>query len=871
MSLAEDRRRLAQDKKALFELRQRLFAQGLGLLAESDSTSQEAGSEALPSVCASIESVTHAVAAEWQKTPPSASSSNLRVGEEDDAEEDAGALIRRRLFAQYPSHNPLDATTSTLSDGIAESNASFECADHEREGVCQTNVDPSGSCLWDDSMESTIGPCSPDEKIPFSTRPSGSGCSPLPRYRGEPPSAEWTSGNNSSLFAEDGDAAGQLTDDMSPPTLEASDPPLPAFEDSSEQAHADVQVEPIRLESIATDVEQPKQCEIVIEDVELINDFERVNDSLRRHGFGSIAHRLETAEPAAYSAEPRSRLVADGRGLWASCADVLSAYEARGKRLQDALLAERSEDRRSRDTRVKELLLENKRLEGELRKSRETPPMQSPSSAQSTRFPQVDKELADLALKVKAAEALARHREREMEQLRIRLDQAIGEDMRRQEREREALAKPLRRRGAARDDPLLVVAVAHQARAEALQADLASLTKHSHTLSFQLDAAEEKCRKLQAQQQFQMLEHTMPSGADDSQSQREDELLHLREVAGREAELRIRIEEQFQAQMMSHANSMQAIENRLIEAESRATQMDLQRREAAQQPSGGELRWQGEALRLRDELAKARRAWRSADPRVLMRRDKDIRSLGLDPRALENEMKKEDLVAILTDVCLQLRVGDLSQVLPRTGDLAKLDVFYTGVQDVLQELGEAAFGDDGTGTRDGTALLAILRNLALELRRLRHDESSRSAAAEKEVAERAQGLHVAEEGFRALAAELRLPQDAMPSACLQRVTELRITEATLEGLAAQLRCKNPKELPQQVESLLRICDERLAAQRIVEALQKLLRAGGVDEVLPALKEVLDIGALRRRAVARSDGGGCRHIVPSGGRELRVDS
>merc|ERR1719230_1293861 len=89
-----------------------------------------------------------------------------------------------------------------------------------------------------------------------------------------------------------------------------------------------------------------------------------------------------------------------------------------------------------------------------------------------------------------------------MDQLRVRLEQAIAEGTRRQDREREALAKPLRRRGAARDDPLLAVAVAHQARAESLQAELVTLTKHSHTLSFQLDASEEKCRKLEAQRQF---------------------------------------------------------------------------------------------------------------------------------------------------------------------------------------------------------------------------------------------------------------------------------------------------------------------------------------------------------------------------------
>jgi len=149
-------------------------------------------------------------------------------------------------------------------------------------------------------------------------------------------------------------------------------------------------------------------------------------------------------------------------------------------------------------------------------------------------------------------------------------------------------------------------------------------------------------------------------------------------------------------------------------------------------------------------------------------------------------------------------------------------------------------------------LLNSLRELAVELRDCRASCASHQEAACQEAAERTQGLHVAEEGIRALAVELRLPQSAAPSECLQRVMELRIGEATLEGLAAQLRCRERKELPQRLEALVRLCDERVAAQRIVDALQKLLRAGSVEEVLPAMKEVLDVAALRRRVMACSE-------------------
>merc|ERR1712183_484700 len=151
----------------------------------------------------------------------------------------------------------------------------------------------------------------------------------------------------------------------------------------------------------------------------------------------------------------------------------------------------------------------------------------------------------------------------------------------------------------------------------------------------------------------------------------------------------------------------------------------------------------------------------------------------------------------------------------------------------LEELGEPP------QERDGEGMLVLLRAHATELRRLRSDRAADALAASRAAAEREQGAHVAEEGIRAIASELRLPASVSPSECLQRVTELRIGEAVLEGLAAQLRCKETKELPQRLQALLLLCDERVAAQRIVDALQKLLRAGSIQEVLPALKEVLD--------------------------------
>jgi hypothetical protein len=531
----------------------------------------------------------------------------------------------------------------------------------------------------------------------------------------------------------------------------------------------------------------------------------------------------------------------------------LAAYDDRGRRLRDALVADRAEDRWSRDARIRTLLQDNQRLEGDLKRLRDSQmPSSSPAAANSptvsARAVAAEKELSDMALKLKAAEALARHRERELEQLRSRLDQAVADAARRQEREREALAKPLRRRAATRDDPLLAVAVAHQARAENLQNELTALTKHGHTLSFQLEASQEKCRTLEAQQQFSRPSKNKSSENRLTLGSSSADVEQLRVSLAREAELRGRSEEELRSQAAAHGKELQGLSHRLQELAAQNAQLVAERREAARQPSAGELRWQREALRLRDELAEARKAWRAADPRALMRRDKEIRSLGLVPRVLEDTVKKADLVAILLDVCRLLKVGDLTQVVPRATAAAELLNFGEGVADVLRELGEAASPD-----RRGEDELSSLQRLALELRTLRAESAARQeaaatqAAATPELAKDALGV--------SLAAELSLPDNAGTRECLQRVADLRAAEAVLRGLAEQLRCPEPKETPKRLQSLLQLFDERLAAQKIVEALQKLLRAGSIDEVLPALREVLDVSALRRRAMHHEGGRG----------------
>merc|ERR1712127_240859 len=90
-------------------------------------------------------------------------------------------------------------------------------------------------------------------------------------------------------------------------------------------------------------------------------------------------------------------------------------------------------------------------------------------------------------------------------------EQLVAEGARRQERERSVLARPIKRRGGAApaaargDDPAMDAALAQQARADALQIEVASLNKQAHVLSFRLEDAEERCRTLERQQQNHLL------------------------------------------------------------------------------------------------------------------------------------------------------------------------------------------------------------------------------------------------------------------------------------------------------------------------------------------------------------------------------
>lgn len=609
-------------------------------------------------------------------------------------------------------------------------------------------------------------------------------------------------------------------------------------------------------------------CELRLQDRGLVERFGQLNSRLRRNGFREVPHVVEHDDPKEVEhGEGPASVIADAAELWGIWSEVLEAYDRRGKRLRDALLAERSEDRSERDTRIKELLHINARLEAELKPLRSfaassasiamtpaTPCRASPgrslagvdtstsqhgealqqelersrfactSSGTPARSVNADnRELAEALLRAKAAEALARSRERDLDKLKCRLEQVLADCAKRQEREKQALARPLRRRaggvaapavgsaGARRDESLLEMALAQQSRAEALQVEVASLTKQVHTLSFGLDAAEERCRKMEAERRLVPIVSAARATPAPEASDGCPVAGSPAEVLARERDLRTSAEESLAQQAERHAHEVQEMGRELETAKDRIVQLEADRRSTQRQPSDDTLRWQREALRLRDELMEARRTWRSSDTRSLIKRDKELRRLGLDARAIEEGARKSDLIDIVVELCRTFSICDLSALVPAAADLRRN----------AEEATRAA--EDARQAADQAVAAKLAIEEAARLRR-----RVPAAASEEEVVPSQVG------------------EDA----------------SVTESLASTLRCQ-VRELPERVASMVRLCDERVAHQRIVQALQKLLHVeSSVAGVLPALKEVLDVAALRQRSARVAGVAAAAASVPS---------
>lgn len=644
--------------------------------------------------------------------------------------------------------------------------------------------------------------------------------------------------------------------------------------------------------NLPTLVATPRTCEFHIEEASLLQEFNRLSGVLQRHGFSTPQHQVEMLTQRGHESGSM-RIVADGQSLLSVCAEVVSAFEDRGRRLGEAMLARRTEERQAVDARVQSLLRDNLKLEEEVKtlrsqaRTKQSAAQECISQRQPSRgAPSRDGELAEAVAKVRAAEATARHRERELEKMRTRFEQVLAEGERHREKERELLARPLRR-GLARDEALLETALAHQSHAEAIQAEVVSLGKQLRDVTFQLDASEERRRSLEAQQQFSTATPCQAGvhaqGGPPSQTSREVELLQ-RELA-HERELRTHAEDHLRRQQLEYTESRSELEVSLKAAEARSRELQQY---IKPEPTASEQRWQREAFRLREQVAEAQRAWHGVDTRTLMRRDKVIRSLGLTRK----DGKTCDAVAAMLDVCGMLHITELRDVVAKVRSLSvaasALPNLEKYVRESLQIVGE--LDASSKPPEDPGQALVSLRAIGKEIRKLRSEctELSKSEqAAAREKAHVAAQVSTAEAAaakaserndrlngelqrvrtemserlsvqastqresaaWQALLVELQMPPDTTQQECARRVAELCAGDALLSDLLAKFRCSKRIDLPQHIASMIQHFEESVASQRIVEALQKLLRVSGIDEVLPELREVLDVGALRRRHAA----------------------
>ncbi|CAE7546780.1 PHB2 [Symbiodinium sp. CCMP2456] len=422
-------------------------------------------------------------------------------------------------------------------------------------------------------------------------------------------------------------------------------------------------------------------CALRVEEP-MIGDFKTVIHMLRRNGFQEVQHVLmsKDADARGVPGGQLTELIADGHGLWTTCAEVLLAYENRGRRLQQALLGERTEERCRRDGRVHSLLHENSKLQEELKAAKEmhragtsgsrsgdtsfgsSVPAQStwsPSGPSSRPSPQAsrDRQLQELTVRAQKAEIAARQRERELEKLKSRLEQALSEAAKRKERERSALVRVSKK--AAREDPVEAL-IAHKAASEAAQAEASALRKQVHILSFQLEEAEEKLRQMQAVKArvvVRRVEDVPETSTGDA------------EALAEERDRRLRLEEQLKESHLHYSEQISRLSASCRQAEEQVAQLKTELHDRARESRPVDTRLQREVLKLREELAEVRKAWKTTDTRSLIQRDKELRRLGLDAAALEDQLAKPDLCALLVELCRLVRVPSVAEVVPEVGRL----------------------------------------------------------------------------------------------------------------------------------------------------------------------------------------------------------
>eukprot|EP00439_Symbiodinium_sp_Y106_P023881 s1805_g2.t3 len=501
------------------------------------------------------------------------------------------------------------------------------------------------------------------------------------------------------------------------------------------------------------------------------------------------------------------------------------------------------------------------------------------------------------------------------------------------------------------------------------RAEASALRKQVHILSFQLEEAEDKLRQMQAVK-ARVVVRTVEDAPETSTGDAEA----LAEERGR----RVGLEEQLKESHLRYSEQISRLSASCREAEEEVAKLKTELHERAREPRPVDTRLQREVLKLREELAEVRKAWKTTDTRSLIQRDKELRRLGLDAAALEEQLAKPDLCAVLVE--LLVRVPSVAEVVPEVGRLiqhcrsledaaanartqtclelaegtlealkehwgpVKLHKALHRLRSVLasakrqqvssQELAlslqlpgdasiEQLLGKVRGITKAQEDWMQASRGMAqvLEL----PEDSSTTELTEKlvgvveahranekacndiahglclpygcspsRILESVGGLQRQEDWKQAwgdVFSSLKLPPSASPAQAVERVHELivklrsndevwsevalglqladadrasisqcleKITEmvetnsaqvALLNSLSSTMRCSKA-ELHSCAETLVQSCDEHVAAYRIVAALQGLLKVDSIAEVLPALKEVLDIGSLRLKASQR---------------------
>jgi len=497
------------------------------------------------------------------------------------------------------------------------------------------------------------------------------------------------------------------------------------------------------------------RCCLTVEEP-FVEEFKQLVDLLRRNGFQEVPHQLvSNRQDGGEGLKPFTKLVADGQGLWTTCMQAVLAYESRGRRLQQALLGERTEDRRKRDGRVYSLLQENSRLQEELQAARSSqmrsPDVSfgSPVTAQSTSGCQSparlgplfqaprDRQLQEMTLRAQKAEAGSRQHERELEKLKARMEQLLAETAKRKDRERAAMTRASRKVG--RDENVEAV-IAHKAATEAAQAEASSLRKQVHTLGFQLEEAEAKIRRLEA-----VSKRAVP------QAEEVPEMSACEpEALAEERERRANAEEQLKDSHLKYAEQINQLTISCKKAEEQAADLKAQLRERTREPARLDCRLQREVLKLREELAEVRKAWKTTDTRSLIQRDKELRRLGLDVQGLEDMLPKADMAALLIELCRLLQLRSAAELVPEADrlvrhcrSLADAEAATCREQATLLQLAEVAM----QGMQDIFGAMQPLQAVA-QIREV-------FAAAQKQ-----QSNEEVEKVWRNLARKLKFPEDA---------------------------------------------------------------------------------------------------------------